>query len=265
MPSSRLSIRPPTRRSKSRQKRDNIESSLLGMDQPKKLAGLSRRTWLSATVLFVALVIVSPLVYAARPYFKAFGADVFTGGWFNSGDTICTNSANYQEPITDNNFRGGVMTFSKTDAGGKPRGGTSSQFGALSVGNIDGTVNSSLGFYSSGETGSTNFPNHLSFANYYSSGSMAFGGKLQGTVRQGYCIPDYYGTKSGGAIPGSSTPNLSNASGKYVITPSTGNIVTVVPHGSSATIPAGANITLFVNGNAYIGGNITYSSSSTVG
>src|SRR3990167_536827 len=261
MPSSRLSIRPPTRRSKSRQKRDNIESSLLGMDQPKKLAGLSSRTWLSATVLLVALVIVSPLVYAARPYFKAFGADVFTGGWFNSGVDACTTSANYQDPTPDET--GGILAFSKIGPSpGIPAGGSSSQFAALSVGSVQGGFSSQLGFYSSGVSGNAHPASWLTLAN--NTGNL--GGKMEvGPPVQGNCIPDYYETKKASAtvFSGTTSPDVSTApAGSYINPASTGSVESNSAGGTDTILP-GKELTIIVNGNVYIHNNISYSPSST--
>src|SRR5438105_2040774 len=79
-----------------------------------------------------------------KPYFKGTGSDVGTGGWFNSGSSICDTSpsSNYQ----DANFTGGgaadsrtggIMAFAK-ESGTNADGGASDEFAAYALGKIEG-------------------------------------------------------------------------------------------------------------------------------
>src|SRR3990167_6619824 len=127
-------------------------------------------------LLAILLAAISPVVYATKPYFKAFGADVFTGGWFNDGGGSCTTSTDYQDPIPTPDQRGGIITYSKTTPlpAGQPAGGSSSQYGAISVGLIDGIYGDITGFYSSGATAASHPAVRLALAN----NGNDFGGDL---------------------------------------------------------------------------------------
>jgi hypothetical protein len=227
--------------------------------------GLVKKTKTLAAALSLSLVLSqlpSIGVLAAQPYFKAFGGDVATGGWFNDGTTPCINSAFFQ----DDNFKnggvpdpfksyGGIYSFSKGSASGDFYG-SSSEFAAYSLGTIDGD-NGTNGFY----TGSMKSNNiDLSFANSGVSSPPAgyWAGLWGGAVRNSAnCIPDYYGTKA-------KTPNQpwsGGLSGNLI-----GQPVYAVNSGSSAapllsgnlTIARDAWVTVFVNGNLYINHNINY-------
>jgi len=263
MPSSRLSIRLPKGQPKSRRSLDNIESSLLGMkpDLKQKIS----------IVLTGALLILAPAssVLAgnpAKPYLKAFGADVMSGGWYASGNSCSTDpSSNYQGPGFSSpgnpadNRNGGLLTYAnKQDGGGNATGGASSQYGAFATGLIEGSDSSLFGFYSDGAQ-SANGPTSkimLSFANSDSSGAP-WGGLFEGSVPQSNCIPDYYGKKPSTAV---ATANLEAAitagSNAYTINSGAGSVFNLT--NANDQIPAGAHITIYVNGNVYIGNNITY-------
>lgn len=223
------------------------------------------RLHFAVVALGLLFAISSPLAYAiiTRPYFKVFGADVFTGGWFYQAPATSCASTKYQDPLTQGTVQpGGTFAYTRTDSSGIPGGGASSQFGAFSLGLIDGMLNTQNGFYSSGATGSSNNANWLSFANDEAA-TVPFGGKLQGSTPQGHCIPDYYGTKvpaSPQTLPASF--DISTLSGSYFRNSPT-SLVTI--NSTSKTISPGRVLTIFINGNAYIGANIVYSGTSTAG
>jgi hypothetical protein len=199
-----------------------------------------------------------------KPYFKVFGSDVFAGGSFIDQNGFCdTSSANYQDYSSVKPKIGGIMAFSNRAVGGGSNGGSSSQYGVLSLGNVDASV-AGGGFYSSGvSSAGGNSVEALTFANYTSINSP-WGGQFQGTIRQSHCIPDYYSKKPTAA--GSVTdlnPNTlsgSTASGTYAAH----SLASVYSLNTSA-IPLSANqkITIFSDVPVYIGGNITYPSSIT--
>ncbi|MBI1952348.1 hypothetical protein HYS42_01330, partial [Candidatus Saccharibacteria bacterium] len=153
----------------------------------------------SALVLATACLLFSTgLAYAdTKPYFKGFGADVFAGGWFNSGATSCSSSdtTTYQAPTFNPNQnleRGGILAYANG------RIGASSDFGAFAMGLIQGDAANSYGFY----TGQTDSINTLSFANANTGISANYwGGFLAGPVQQIHCIPDYFTTKQVAPIP----------------------------------------------------------------
>jgi len=189
-----------------------------------------------------------------RPYFKTFGADVLTGGWYTqSGICDTATSSNYQDPLIagGTDYNGGIQAYAKT-SGTNAAGGSSSQFAAIALGLIEGVSANSYGFYSDGATAGANV-SALSFAD-----SPTWGGKFQGSVRQSHCIPDYYGKKptttvAAGTLNNSTVTNAYSATGvgaPFAVTGTGG--------GSDVTIAAGKVITIYVDGNAYIDRNIVY-------
>jgi len=205
-----------------------------------------------------------------KPYIKAFGGDVMTGGWINDGTNCSTStSSNYQSfdsnvaGYTADTRNGGILTYTKTK--GSVAGGSSVQYGAISLGEVDGR-DVGNGFYSDAGQASGTAVKNLTFANTVSG--LGYGGEFEGSVRQSNCIPDYYGTQQRSPQPccaitafGDSI-DLNNANGQYIMTPAAGQSAVINPNG--LPIPAGRNITVFVNGNAYINNNITYAAGATV-
>ncbi len=215
----------------------------------------------SALVLATACLLFSTgLAYAdTKPYFKGFGADVFAGGWFNSGATSCSSSdtTTYQAPTFNPNQnleRGGILAYANG------RIGASSDFGAFAMGLIQGDAANSYGFY----TGQTDSINTLSFANANTGISANYwGGFLAGPVQQIHCIPDYFTTKQVAPIPtpGGVSFNVGSfADGQYL---APAGLTSDISAGANATIAAGKEITLFIDGNAYISHNIAYAGSYT--
>lgn len=215
-------------------------------------------------VLFMAFA--PGVVKAAqdRPYFKTFGGDVMTGGWFSESSTCNTSTTSkYQDAnnTASDPLVGGIITYAKS-SGSPPNlisaGGASSQFAAFVLGRVDANQASRFGFSSNGAMGDTSVKGRT-FAN--NQDSLTFGGLFQDSnstgVRQGYCMPDYY-SKRPNPMPAGSTL----ASGSF---PATSGIYsangTVSPHvlnSAGLTLPLGSNITVYVDGNVYIGGNIRY-------
>ncbi len=215
-------------------------------------------------------ILNSALVGAAnnKPYFKVSGADILTGGGFDNGSTACQPDASYQAPDKlppdttnpEDYFKGAILAFSKASTPGAL--GASSQFAALSLGLIEGTDsgNKNYGF----ATGQPNTnKSALSFAGVSKTGypPTFWGGFFEGADKKGtvlhqsHCVPDYYQTKQ--SKPKSIKGDLDNFSSltelQYLLTPS-GNFSNI----RSGTVKAGQNLTIFVDGNVYITGNISY-------
>lgn len=224
--------------------------------------------------LLAIVLSVSPTAMASAhtyPYIKSYGGDVSAGGWFNNAATgsSCASSSNYQGPSyssgSNKNLYGGILTYAKDDSG-ISAGGSSSQYGVFATGNIDTQdfvydVNWPVtgGFYSDGAvvaTGAGTPVGQLSFANF---GNLAnsWGGQFDGASPQGDCIPDYYTSKQTNTQ--NYTGDISNWSalnGNYIFNNAGITVINSVP----VSTAAGKNIALFINGNAYIGANITYAS-----
>ena len=221
----------------------------------------------------LSMIIVSVLALAvttAKPYFKTYGADVFSGGWFNSG-TSCDTAANslYQDPsysptgYTPDERTGGILSFAKKDAAGNSLGGASSQYGAFALGTVEGIAGNDAdnhGFYSAG-VGAPTTKNLLTFANGSISANM-WGGKFDGSVRQSNCIPDYYAKlPSTGTQPLLPPLNSSTATGTYTASAGGGNNYLLTPNNSAVNLSSGTSgtkITIYVNGNVFISQNIVY-------
>ncbi|HSX06144.1 MAG TPA: hypothetical protein VLG92_00300 [Candidatus Saccharimonadia bacterium] len=179
-----------------------------------------------------------------RPYFTVLGGDISAGPGFGNGS--CTEGAAAIESWNDNtssvpNYFGG-----------------SSVYGALATGSITNFV-SGLGL--SGAPGAQS-GRGLSFANANNgqpnSPPNYGGGFGAGSVP---CIKDYYGTKAGSGATTINGPitaakfNTLATNHSYIVTPDATGTVTL---GAIAVAP-GAIVTLYVQGNAYINGNIVYS------
>src|SRR3989338_10409555 len=215
---------------------------------------------LSAVYLLVFSLTSLGAVYAdTRPYFKAYGADTFSGGGFNSGPSSCDPSdSSYQAPDytgssgPSNLYKGGVMGFARYDANSQKASGAGSEFGALALGIIEGNSAASgepYGF----STGTTGY-NKTSFANKSTiTATNYWGGFLEGS-KQTHCIPDYFGTKQSSPQTIASANDVAALnSGQYLIN---GSGITNVA--AASPIAAGKKITLFVSGNVFISSNITY-------
>lgn len=232
---------------------------------------------ISVSLAGAVLVISSSLLplstsYAARPYFKEFGGDIATGGWFNSGTTNCLapGISNYFQDgdykpngITGDAFKsyGGIYSFMR-DIGGYA--GSSSQFAAYSLGTIDGEGSAVNGFYTGNISGNKK---PLSFANYGVTGPPAgyMGGLWGGDIRSASnCIPDYYGTKDSsprgnGVSPGFGSGLPSSLSGTSTYNTAPGATpINLFANNNPVTVQRGAWVTVFVNGNIKINANVNY-------
>jgi len=204
-----------------------------------KIAAVKKRFASVGVVVVAAFFALAPAVYADTfPYLKAFGGDSWAGGAYVSNGG-CSTSGAYQDPANGGNKdSGGILTYANSSGGG-----SSDEFGALSLGVIDNSA-TNYGFYSDGHDASSS--PKLSFAN--TNGGL--GGQFEGTTQQAHCIPNYYDSKIQGT-PVAFGGNYS-ASGQFQVVPA----ATL----SGGTVSAGTDLTLFVNGNVYIGGNVTYGS-----
>ncbi len=220
-----------------------------------------------------------------KSYFKVTGADVTTGGWFNNGYTLCdtSTSSNYQDsnfssatfPPDSQDRYGGILAWANS-SGNNSAGGSSGEFDAFALGEIEGNSPAAKGFYSGGaqalaSSGNTS-KSYLSFANTLSSTPANFWAGLMippnGVRQTAYCVPDYYGTMMPNPAPGalpSNTLTSSTASGNYAQTATTTplDLVGSDAGGSNVDIAPGAHITVFVRGSVYISHNITYDSAYT--
>lgn len=231
---------------------------------------MKRAQKLQALILSITYVISfglfnAGLAYAdTKPYFKAYGADTFSGGWFNAEAVACDPSGSYyQAPVlsgTTNYHKGGVMAFATADSasGQWVRKGASSEFAAISLGLIEGSNASQYGFYShpSGGYKDLNFANITTF-----SVNNWWGGLFAGTAPQAHCVPDYFSTKQDQSTrqPISSVTNVGGmASGQYLV-----DHIAFVPVSSSEPIAGGKRITIFIDGNVFIHSNIVYTARNT--
>jgi hypothetical protein len=234
---------------------------------------------LAASMLSILLLMSSTSVALAdtqtKSYLKTYGGDVMTGGWFKDGTNCATApTSNYQDPsfsnatITADNRAGGILTYANS-SGNVATGGASSQYGAFSLGEVDGR-RAGDGFYSQGaQSGGSTSVKALTFAN--SDPAYAFGGLFDGGIRQGTCIPDYYSKKPATTSPISSLCDALGASGNYSATAPPGGTFNLTPGacasgcaGGTCTIAPDRRITIYVSGNVYIDQNIVYNAGSTV-
>jgi hypothetical protein len=182
-----------------------------------------------------------PLLIGDKPYFEVLGGDVVAGAGF--GDS-CT-----QDPTA------GIDAENKGAAGSYR--GSATNLAVFSLTHINGFASSTVG-----ETGafSTNLgapgqPNGLAFSNT---------GPQPGNFGTLGCVPDYAdeaATAAGTKVIDDTTTDINPAgmaSGIYFYNaPGT---ITIEP----GVIPAGHDITLVINSNVLIKGNITYGAYPTI-
>lgn len=201
-------------------------------------------------LLPLALSVLAPAIAYAdtKTYFKVFSGDVFSGGWFDSGANSCsTSDPNYKAASISNRYPGGILTFSTSS-----RQGASTSLAAFAMGLIEGQSSPQYGFFTASSGN-----NLLTFSNT-NSDSGSWGGVFAGETPQMHCIPDYYTTKQNNPsnLGTATAVDLSTlTSRQYIVTP-VGASVNLAA--ASTTIAANKQITLFVNGNAYIGSDIKY-------
>lgn len=203
-----------------------------------------------------------------KPYLKTFGGDLMTGGWFR-GTSGCAN--NYQNPtfssptFNTDNRNGGILSYYQSS----PKGGASSQYGVMALGEVDGR-RAGDGFYSSGVQNSASVK-ALTFAN--TDGTLPYGGVLEGSVDQSHCVPDYFSkvnrnNPSVQALQANWRSVLINAGGDgtyYGDAPSGNSYDLFGSSGSGdVTVKTGKRVTIFVNGSVYISQNIIYDPGSSV-
>lgn len=216
--------------------------------------------FLTATLIYglsLCLVNVGLALAETKPYFKAYGADVFVGGGYNSGPAACAPSGtSYQAPDysdTSTIYKGGLMGFATYDSNSQKAKGAGSQFGALALGIIEGNDSAGEPYgFSSGTSGK----DKLSFANQstLTVTGKYWGGFLEGTTRQTHCIPDYFGTKQSSPQSLADAGTLNNlADGQYLVDKD--GVTNVAANGA---IAAGKKVTVFVDGDIFISSNITY-------
>jgi hypothetical protein len=170
-----------------------------------------------------------------QPYTHFLGSDVSAGAGF--GDSC---------PVTS----GSINTYT-TATGTLPRG-SGSQFGAMAQGTIEGMSSATL--RDAAPTGSLG----LSFAN---AGANQNGGlpaaNLGGNMglNSGYCVPDYFSKKPAKMTtpdPAASA-SIGGAGGTQYYKP-TGGTLTI----GGGSVPVGVKQAIFVEGNVYINGNISF-------
>jgi hypothetical protein len=204
-----------------------------------------------------------------KPYFKAFGSDVFAGGWFiDTGTCDTSSSSSYQDAQTplSGGLAGGILAYT-SPPGSASVGGASSQYGGFALGGIEGDPATFRGFYSNGANSATvSGPSTLTFAN---DNNLPWGGNFQGDIRQSHCIPDYFSKKPLSGVTTIDTDGLQNnmLSGIYGASPPSGTIFRLDGSEGGAnttiTIELDRDITIYVDGPVYIRNNIVYRSGFT--
>lgn len=191
---------------------------------------------------------------ATRPYFQVWNADTKAGGGFRSpsllgspGTGSCSGSSDppYITPVTSgNSYVGGIRAF------GNQSGnlGSRTDFGALALGLIQGSPGGPVGFYSG--------VNHSAmFANSGSGlGGDPPGGYLNSNSDE-HCVDDFFTDTRITPNPPAFSGDLTNSpSGQYIIGSGPGSTSYI----NGGSIPAGKQITVYVDGDLVITGNINY-------
>ena len=168
----------------------------------------------------------------SKPYISIYGGDVSVGKAApRAGDTVCTENTSAQ-----------ILGWQRLT--GLTYTGAGTQIAIFAINTIDQ--------FASGQERSTTNPKSLTFANTgNATASSTYGGGLASTNIS--CAANYWSPS------GSSTPVTINPATNGTFQ-STGNTnINVNPAG----IGAGHDVTIYVNGNAYISGNILYDPTRT--
>ncbi len=169
----------------------------------------------------------------AKPYIKAYGADIWAGGGFTSGGSCVSNT------------NAAINAFASAN-GGTYRG-SSAQFGITALMGVNE-------FYSAGQrTGANRPPRGLTFSNTLGS---TYGGNFGGS---GLCITDYFNATRDPSVPEAAWPGtLSANQGKRRYTASNVAIGAGVLNAQRGTQAA-----LYVTGSAMINNDIRYVGGAT--
>lgn len=166
---------------------------------------------------------------ANKPYFKVYGGDVSVGKGMGTSCVANTSAriASWQRPY-----------------GGPFHVGSGSQLAAFALGSITD--------FASGQERYTESRKNLTFANSGGAGDATYGGGLN--PAQLPCAAEYWAaTPAGSAVPAAFNP-----SHQGVFRSGGSTTVSVNPGG----IGTGRDVTVYVNGDAYISSNITYQSTN---
>lgn len=203
---------------------------------------------------------------SAKPYLKFFGADVNAGGKFNDAttNTACAYEGGHAGT--------GIKTFARNNNPSGTYYGSSVEFAAFSMAEIEGSNTEEYGFYSASVRRSGQEGLYLTFANDDPSVTNPplawhgtwWGGGFSTSPR---CIEDYYNTtRLPGVIPmmGSvleldkNTGNGIQDTGQYQV-----NGLVRLTNTSGAQF--NSRVTLYVDGDIFIEDNIFYDTNFTAG
>jgi hypothetical protein len=164
-----------------------------------------------------------------RPYLKVYGGDIASGGGIETAPDACADNAN-----------GAIVSWNKRNGGGYAGAGV--QYAAFALDSISDFASAQ------GAGASAAAPSALSFGN---TATNVTSGNFGGSFGSAPCIPDYYGQKPAGAGPLLPVVGVSPlGSGSYARTGST-----VIAGGN---VNPGNRMTLYIDGDVLITGNITY-------
>jgi len=173
----------------------------------------------------------SCVLVATKPYARVWGGDISAGNGLANSSGVCT---------TNNN--GAIVGWNRRAPGSNSGAGV--QYAAFALARV---TDFATALYDPGGAPS---PNGLSFAN--TSGNAA-NGDFGGSFGSAPCIPDYYATRPTPtlAIPATVAAMVTGVYG------GTGNFTL----GGGSIVNPNNRITVYVDGNVMINGNITYSGS----
>ncbi len=187
------------------------------------------------------------------PYFQVWWGDIRAGGGFASpsgspSTKIIGSCGGGGDPVyispaagsAGGSEAGGIRAFARASS----RIGSQVDFGALAMGSIDGSAGGPIGFFSGdGVNGNPAFAN--------TTGQM--GGYLNGSAPL-FCQKDFFDDTQSNptASSGDLQTDINNCSGRCQYLSNTGLTI------GAASLPAGKQVTLYVNGNVTISGNINY-------
>jgi hypothetical protein len=169
------------------------------------------------------------VVVASKPYAKVFGGDVSAGNGFATASSSCTTNQNAS-----------IVGWNRRDSA---YSGAGTEYAALVMNTLQDFATAQAG-----AAGSALAPSGLAFSN---QGTNASSGNFATSVGSVSCIPDYYGAK-----PSTTTAFPGNVGSLSTANYSATGTTTV----NGGTLASGAKATVYVDGDVYINGNISYGS-----
>ncbi len=172
---------------------------------------------------------------ATKPFMEVYGGDIAVGGGVESAPGACSV-----------NSGASIIGWNRRDSSGGGWRGAGTQFAAYAM----STIYDFSSGHSSGSVTTAAVPSGLTFAN---TGADANNGNFGGMFGAASCMPNYYAALPSSANNLGASTSAALSTGSYL---REGDLQI-----NGGTIAPGNKVSVFVNGDVYISGNVTYGGS----